>query len=1156
MRRTLLIIALTFALLLLWSRLRDSGPAQGGGAGLETAPQLYYALDAEQPLRLAVTPGTTRIKLLTHLEMPSGTPFDDALRYPYGLRLTLVDGEAGPRWTQELWFETARRRLLDASGLHDAPIEELAWLVADDAVLSETRAAEVTLERATSAQAELLVEVLDAGGHRVLVRPYRRLRAPSERAAAEIRGLSEERRQRAARKLGASGWSELAWPERATLGTLRWRRMEARGARGQDYWTRRVIVASPDEDTRYHSESPEPYLLAGRAQAFNLRGPTEVRLEVHAAAAPPPPGTLSVTLLGQGGALREEPWPVGELSWELVIEQPGVHTLTVFNRGERPVDLRASVAREGFVAFGDDTSELQLDSGRLRLKPDYRTFAHHRVLADAPPLRWDMRRSRGHRIRIERRRALLAEGEGPRGPVQARLFDGSGALLSSVELPVLPGVSPYEFVADPPGQPPRFLQAGQRLASELWVPQAARRLELVGEAPVDVRVSVPLVEPWRPGRVEPPYELDTDGVQLIYEPLAESGWQWLRPEDAEALDEQGRRQGVTAQVRLEPWDPAVGDDALADELGWRWGTGRRDGFAWEPEGEATRRVLLERGGDLRGDWPPGARVALTPGVEAGVRIGTPERPGTQLLLEVSVDDDATLGSRLPVWVDGRLLAELPLDAPWIAASLGPLEPGAHEVRAGAPGAPLRMWIDAPTEGGEGTLWRQRTVYRLDRGRDLSVAFQLAPRGTATLLVLPYFEVPQGGRAVPAEVDLAVQAPRHRPPWLPFERTTPHRTRHQLVPGAEVGELVGREGSRIVAGDPVSLRAGRDVSGSRVRVTLQRRAGGGPLWVRFVVLGVEPPAEQAGNAWVRGVEAEGLGGRWADPFAEGPAAEALLDQALGDARGPMVQAPVDALPLARALGRRLIEAARAGATRAVPPLQDEARGLGFELSAHKLPGLGDVLVLRGADADEGRSLLLLRFGAVPAGHLLLQAPHAFHDRRSAQVALRLLASSGARALQVGVRHREVLLGEERSDLAHRSDTWFHALLAGLADGVDAPVVAQVHGYARESVSGAPIDLIVAGGARPRRALIEGLVAQLRGALPGFGVALYPDDTALFGARTNAQGRALARRPAASFVHLEMSPELREAILTNDALAISVGEALRARPGAPHPPPAPN
>ncbi|MCX4245300.1 hypothetical protein [Paraliomyxa miuraensis] len=201
--------------------------------------------------------------------------------------------------------------------------------------------------------------------------------------------------------------------------------------------------------------------------------------------------------------------------------------------------------------------------------------------------------------------------------------------------------------------------------------------------------------------------------------------------------------------------------------------------------------------------------------------------------------------------------------------------------------------------------------------------------------------------------------------------------------------------------------------------------------------------------------------------------------------------------------------------------------------------------------------LLRIGPPSGPERLLQAPHAFHDLGTGELALEILLAEPAsfRGLFTNTMHRYVQLdGDKRkqegednpSDVCHNDAHAFVAATMGVVRAVGAIEVVQLHGYADDHVlpDRPEARAVVSAGADddggPR---VEAVAAALQDAL-GVPIARYPEDVAELGGVTNVIGRRLRREPSASFLHIELSGMLRKELRRRDGAAARFAAALRA------------
>lgn len=1116
MRRLLLAVIVSLGALLLIARLAgDGGDRREQTETMpEGKPRLFYELEPEDRLSLALAPEVERVKLIVLRQLPPGTGGGPEARYTYGLTATLLDARGQEVWRTPVWFES-RVTWSEPVGPGETPLAR-AWLPSGEGVLTDERVIELDLSPVRGAGGELVLEAAAGAHDPVLVRPYRR--APGEEDAGGLFRwpvVEERHRQRLAERAGSTLFSELDPSEQEALSRFRWQRMEASGARGRDYVAARVILTGYRRD---EAERPAPgtpggpgvhALEPGQAVAFNLRGPARLELLVE------PEGraggaSAQVVTVSQGGRVTRSALQldgVPRAGSEQSLTEGEVVSLALVNDGSARLSARVLADGVEGLLFGRTSAVFDASAGRYLLIPDTRVSAMYRTTGRARPVEYELRGEADDRIRVE---ARSVDGAG--AGLQLELLDGRGEVLSTGRLDCPAGRVAWEETR---GEGP----AGVPARVELWVGEA-RRLRLWSDRPVDVSVSVPLASDFAPGRPDPTYALELTDARLRSEPLAWRRWGRILPEGVRELREAGRQIDLVGQVRIEPTAAEQPAD-LAALLGWPSPTARAREVAWLPEGAPPGHRLLERWTRRAGPWPAGAWTQLPPG--RPIRLQRPTGgAGDDLRLRLWLDEREPAAADATLWADDRRLARLPVGASAVETTVGPLPAGEPSIRLDTDSDGLTALVDwPPARRGQATgLYRQRTVFRLERG-SLRATLPVGEDGRTVLYVLAYREPGQRlGR-------VAVRVEGDRPVGVPFERTTPVELSGPLVAaGGEAGFLADRAGARLVPVEPIRIPLGDDLGRGRAEVVVRRLDGEGPLWVRLVASGPEAAEPDGGDQWIEKGGARLAG---ADPFVPTESLVELVQAELSDPRGPFLDAPTEALERARELGWQLLDVARRGEPAALGPAAEEARALGFELSPVEV-GDQRFLVLRGADAAEGRGLLLLRFGGT-ASQVLLQAPHAVSDLGTGELAARLMEGGDALALQLNTRHRRAADGPA-ADLAHRDDTWFQALTLGLLDGLERPLLAQLHGFGCETVDQPGIDLVVSGGVAPDEACVDAFVGATGELLPGGGVAVYPRDIDVLGALTNVQGQAVAALDRGAFLHLEMSRDLRERLRADD------------------------
>lgn len=151
--------------------------------------------------------------------------------------------------------------------------------------------------------------------------------------------------------------------------------------------------------------------------------------------------------------------------------------------------------------------------------------------------------------------------------------------------------------------------------------------------------------------------------------------------------------------------------------------------------------------------------------------------------------------------------------------------------------------------------------------------------------------------------------------------------------------------------------------------------------------------------------------------------------------------------------------------------------------------------------------------------LVEVPHLRADRDTENLGLELYRAVPGAVLLIAGAHRRA--AGERADVAHRDDSFFHATAMYL--GRRGLPELQLHGFDSDSLP--DVDAVISPGAGEAGQVTMQVADELTGAGLTVCRAWAGDDCGSLEGRTNEQGRAAARdgRP---FVHIELSPEMRE------------------------------
>ena len=254
------------------------------------------------------------------------------------------------------------------------------------------------------------------------------------------------------------------------------------------------------------------------------------------------------------------------------------------------------------------------------------------------------------------------------------------------------------------------------------------------------------------------------------------------------------------------------------------------------------------------------------------------------------------------------------------------------------------------------------------------------------------------------------------------------------------------------------------------------------------------------------------------------AENVLDQKQFDALAALLEA--------------FLTAARAADSTAATRVAEPLKAYGYTLFAVPVSG-GSALAL--ADVDTGAGAFLVRQGTV-AAEVILETPHRFHDLWTGNIGREMFDRTSLRAFFFNSAHRYAATGGEEStkslsDMAHNERSQLSAFTLAAARVFRSATFVQLHGFGGE---GAPegVDAVVSAGGHPHTEAATILLRLLGTYTPR--AKGYPEAIDVLGGTGNAQGKLLAKLDAA-FVHVEMSPDLRQR-LKDPATAASFAKVM--------------
>ncbi len=213
---------------------------------------------------------------------------------------------------------------------------------------------------------------------------------------------------------------------------------------------------------------------------------------------------------------------------------------------------------------------------------------------------------------------------------------------------------------------------------------------------------------------------------------------------------------------------------------------------------------------------------------------------------------------------------------------------------------------------------------------------------------------------------------------------------------------------------------------------------------------------------------------------------------------------------------------------------------------------DLLILVPAGPEpRADGVFAVRIG-VDVPPLVLQAPHGWSDLYTGQIVAELFQAGLGRAAFFNSAHRGApsngdllpVAGPSSSDLAHRPHSVFQAATLGAVDGLDRPLVVQVHGFGQGHGSFSAV--VSPGSSFQPAAEVHRAMALLEPVLGSYGPIADGDIVPELAGVTNAQGRAIGMD--ARFLHLELNLSARSVMRQDVALRGELGQALSALTGA--------
>ena len=249
----------------------------------------------------------------------------------------------------------------------------------------------------------------------------------------------------------------------------------------------------------------------------------------------------------------------------------------------------------------------------------------------------------------------------------------------------------------------------------------------------------------------------------------------------------------------------------------------------------------------------------------------------------------------------------------------------------------------------------------------------------------------------------------------------------------------------------------------------------------------------------------------------------------------------------------------------PGVIDLAATVGMRIERWQIGGGATNLVyLEAPDQRRGAGAYLFSTAHPASGPtwVLLEAPHAYHDKNTGTIAAMMYLSpppgAAPSAFFTNTTHRYTQRNGERderefnpADACHSRGHLLNLATQAAARAASGAKVVQLHGFdGNEADDGGgrppPDTLAVLSGGEPARPtpLAEATTERLKAGF-GVGIRLFPIESSALGATTNVQRLGLKDAPRARFLHVEASDRLRELLLQDpsrrDAFAAALFES---------------
>ncbi|MFL5318273.1 MAG: hypothetical protein ACJ790_01355 [Myxococcaceae bacterium] len=751
------LLGLLFALSLIWAVSAyviddTSSPAVLRESRFEQADRmLFYRLEPNEQLQLAIPPDADSIKVFSHVILPKELEASPEREFTYGIGMRIWGGEGKQVLDRELFTRTRESVAEQGQGSFK---QQSAFLSDDTAHLTDGRDFLVKLpEELTARATSAAVLYLRYTGERgtLLLRVSAHFRHPAP-FIARHRAEALERAERVVERSTFVPWEKLPAQSQEALASERWSRLGVMGKLDEDYRVEAVYRTDWKLPLQDLLEDAQSSLPPWRGVAVNAVGPVKLDLRVWRDGGKPAHAQIRTVAMDGQSTLSELELSGGEIGVQPLDIPEGPHTVEIVNDGLG--ELRYAVYGPASAQLGPVRSLESSDA--VPYAPDVRQSEAYLTGPGCHAMELEIPEGAvaGRILRVDARGISQRDDALTDSQIHVALLDGRGRELGSLKLPVTKDISSFESaeLASVPGRTlPCEVNTGaptDNLASELitgsasvslpatgklFLPPGTQTLRVTSSATVAVQLSTFLAAP-NGSKTSPPYVDDPEGrTEWRSAPLEARNWFTLRPANHDALVEQGARAILSSQVRIEPIAPTAKPE--------------REAVALLPAGRPMSLELLEQTDDLdvTKEKQPSLWTALS---DKPLKIRFDKRTRSRPEVRLVVTDAAQLGKELQLLVDGKVAQTTKLTGTRMRWLLRPLAEGEHELALQASVPSLHALLNRPASGKGAIAVKARTAFRLAQG-GLRVAVRKTDAGPLTVNVMVYSRTPVSEKLPPS-----------------------------------------------------------------------------------------------------------------------------------------------------------------------------------------------------------------------------------------------------------------------------------------------------------------------------------------------------------------------------------------------------------------------